>query len=106
MRTPKIAHPKVFISYAWTSDIYISKVASFAAELQNIGIEVLFDKVASVKKRRLFRKIFITKLRKQSLSLSFSKKVKTEKYINLLILDQHILLICVIPKSMMSNFSY
>ena len=44
MRTPKIAHPKVFISYAWTSDIYISKVASFAAELQNIGIEVLFDK--------------------------------------------------------------
>lgn len=44
MRTPKIAHPKVFISYAWTSDMYISKVASFAAELQNIGIEVLFDK--------------------------------------------------------------
>ncbi len=37
MRTPKIAHPKVFISYAWTSDMYISKVASFAAELQNIG---------------------------------------------------------------------
>ncbi|MCH5259224.1 MAG: toll/interleukin-1 receptor domain-containing protein [Lachnospiraceae bacterium] len=44
MRTPKIAHPKVFISYAWTSDIYTNKVASFAAELQNIGIEVLFDK--------------------------------------------------------------
>lgn len=44
MREPKIPHPKVFISYAWTSDAYTNRVASFAAELQKIGIEVLFDK--------------------------------------------------------------
>lgn len=44
MRTPNIAHPKVFISYAWTSEAYVNKVATFAAELQQIGIEVLFDK--------------------------------------------------------------
>lgn len=43
-RKPKIEHPKVFISYAWTSDVYTNRVAAFAAELQNIGIEVLFDK--------------------------------------------------------------
>lgn len=44
MREPKIPHPKVFISYAWTSDAYTNRVASFAAELQKIGVEVLFDK--------------------------------------------------------------
>ena len=44
MREPKVKKPKVFISYAWTSDIYVSRVAAFASSLQSIGIEVLFDK--------------------------------------------------------------
>lgn len=44
MSKPKIEKPKVFISYAWTSDAYVNKVAAFASSLINIGIEVLFDK--------------------------------------------------------------
>ena len=44
MNKPKIEKPKVFISYAWTSDSYINKVASFASSLMNLGIDVLFDK--------------------------------------------------------------
>ena len=44
MATPKIEKPKVFISYAWTSDAYVNKVAEFASSLVRIGIDVLFDK--------------------------------------------------------------
>lgn len=44
MSKPKIEKPKVFISYAWTSDAYVNKVAAFASSLISIGIEVLFDK--------------------------------------------------------------
>lgn len=44
MIKPKIEKPKVFISYAWTSDAYVNKVAAFASSLIKIGIEVLFDK--------------------------------------------------------------
>ena len=44
MSKPKIEKPKVFISYAWTSDAYVNKVAAFASSLIDIGIDVLFDK--------------------------------------------------------------
>lgn len=44
MATSKIEKPKVFISYAWTSDAYVNKVAEFASSLVRIGIDVLFDK--------------------------------------------------------------
>ena len=44
MNKPKIEKPKVFISYAWTSDAYVNKIAAFASSLIDIGIEVLFDK--------------------------------------------------------------
>ena len=44
MRKPKIENPKVFISYAWTSDTYVNKVAAFANSLMRNGIDVLFDK--------------------------------------------------------------
>lgn len=44
MNKPKIEHPKVFISYAWTSELYVNKVAAFANSLMSIGIDVLFDK--------------------------------------------------------------
>lgn len=44
MEKPKIEHPKIFISYAWTSDAYVNKVASFAKTLMEIGVDVLFDK--------------------------------------------------------------
>lgn len=44
MNKPKIEHPKVFISYAWTSDVYVNKVAAFASSLIDVGIDVLFDK--------------------------------------------------------------
>ena len=43
-RKPRIEKPKVFISYAWTSDSYVKKVAGFANMLIDVGIEVLFDK--------------------------------------------------------------
>lgn len=35
--------PKVFISYAWTSDVYQEKVRSFAAALMDVGIETVID---------------------------------------------------------------
>lgn len=35
--------PKVFISYAWTSDVYQKKVRSFAAALMKVGIETVID---------------------------------------------------------------
>ena len=44
MAEPKIKSPKVFISYAWTSESYIKRVASFAKSLMDVGIDVLFDK--------------------------------------------------------------
>jgi len=40
----RIEHPKVFISYAWGSQDYQSKVLAFATALQRDGIEVLLDK--------------------------------------------------------------
>ncbi len=44
MNKPKNEKPKVFISYAWTSQAYVNAVASFASKLLNDGIDVLFDK--------------------------------------------------------------
>lgn len=44
MSNPKIEHPKVFISYAWGSEEYQSKVLSFATDLVNDGIDAQFDK--------------------------------------------------------------
>ena len=35
--------PKVFISYAWTSEEYIKRVADFVKRLRGDGIETLFD---------------------------------------------------------------
>jgi len=35
--------PKVFISYSWTNDEYIAKVADFAKRLIQDGVDVLFD---------------------------------------------------------------
>ena len=35
--------PKVFISYAWTSDEYTKKVYDFVKRLRNDGIETMFD---------------------------------------------------------------
>ena len=35
--------PKIFISYAWTSDEYTSKVYDFVKRLRSDGIETLFD---------------------------------------------------------------
>lgn len=40
----KIDHPKVFISYAWGSQNYQTKVLSFAAKLEGDGIDVVIDK--------------------------------------------------------------
>ena len=39
----KINNPKVFISYAWTSENYQRKVINFASQLKSDGIEVLLD---------------------------------------------------------------
>lgn len=40
----KIEQPKVFISYAWTSNEYTNRVDDFANRLISDGIDVLFDK--------------------------------------------------------------
>ena len=40
----KIEHPKIFISYAWTSPEYEERVMNFASRLQSDGVEVLIDK--------------------------------------------------------------
>jgi len=40
----KIEHPKVFISYSWSSKEYQEKVMNLAERLQNDGIEVIIDK--------------------------------------------------------------
>ena len=39
-----IEHPKVFISYAWSSEDYQNKVLAFATDLMRDGIDVIFDK--------------------------------------------------------------
>lgn len=44
MSKPTIEHPTVFISYAWGSGEYQTKVLSFATDLVNDGIDVQFDK--------------------------------------------------------------
>ena len=44
MSKPKIEHPKIFVSYAWGTDEYQSKVLSFATDLVNDGIDVQLDK--------------------------------------------------------------
>ena len=41
---PSIKHPKVFISYAWNSEDYQSKVISLASRLKDNGVEVILDK--------------------------------------------------------------
>jgi len=40
----RIEHPKVFISYSWSSKEYEEKVMDFAVRLQGDGIEVIIDK--------------------------------------------------------------
>ena len=40
----RIENPKVFISYAWGSDDYQSKVLSFVSQLRSDGIDTVFDK--------------------------------------------------------------
>ena len=40
----KIAHPKVFISYAWGSQEHDGKVIALATDLKTDGVEVVFDK--------------------------------------------------------------
>lgn len=40
----RIENPKVFISYAWGSDEYQSKVLSFVSQLRSDGIDTVFDK--------------------------------------------------------------
>lgn len=40
----EIINPKVFISYAWTSEEYSNKVLEFVKRLLDNGIDVLFDK--------------------------------------------------------------
>lgn len=40
----RIENPKVFISYAWGSDEYHSKVLSFVSQLRGDGIDTVFDK--------------------------------------------------------------
>lgn len=42
--TNEIEHPKIFISYAWTSNEYQRKVLSFASRLVKDGIDVKLDK--------------------------------------------------------------
>lgn len=44
MSKVKIEKPKVFISYAWGTEEYQSKVLAFATDLMNEGIDVEFDK--------------------------------------------------------------
>ena len=40
----KIEHPKVFISYSWSSKEYEEKVMDLAVKLQGDGVEVIIDK--------------------------------------------------------------
>ena len=40
----KIEHPKVFISYSWSSKEYEEKVMNFAVKLREDGIDVVIDK--------------------------------------------------------------
>lgn len=40
----KIEHPKVFISYSWSSREYEEKVMDLAVKLQEDGVEVIIDK--------------------------------------------------------------
>ena len=40
----RVDKPKVFISYAWSSEEYRQKVLSFADQLINDGVDVLFDR--------------------------------------------------------------
>lgn len=40
----KIEHPKVFISYAWGTEVYNEKVILFATDLKRDGVDVVFDR--------------------------------------------------------------
>ena len=40
----KIESPKVFISYAWGSEEYQSKVLALASDLMGDGVNVVFDR--------------------------------------------------------------
>lgn len=44
MNKPTVEHPKIFISYAWSSKEYQEKVLSLASDLVNDGIDVLLDR--------------------------------------------------------------
>ena len=37
-------HPKVFISYSWTSEAYKERVLKLAERLVNDGVDVIFDR--------------------------------------------------------------
>ena len=39
----RVDKPKVFISYAWSSEEYKQKVLSFSKQLINDGVDVLLD---------------------------------------------------------------
>ena len=43
MPKAKIKHPKVFISYAWSSDDYKQKVIAFATRLRSHKVDVILD---------------------------------------------------------------
>ena len=40
----EIKNPRVFISYAWTNDIFSQKVRDFSDRLLSVGIDVILDK--------------------------------------------------------------
>lgn len=37
-------HPKVFISYSWTSKAYEERVLKLVERLMNDGVDVIFDR--------------------------------------------------------------
>ena len=39
-----IEHPKLFISYSWTSEEHINKVLELATHLRQDGVDVKLDK--------------------------------------------------------------
>ncbi len=42
--SPKPNHPKLFISYSWSSDAHVEWVVKLASELVDSGVEVILDK--------------------------------------------------------------
>ena len=46
----RVDKPKVFISYAWSSEEYKQKVLSFADQLIHDGVDVLLDRYVEDRK--------------------------------------------------------